>query len=182
VRGFGSVHNNPFKERIMLKTRIAPLALLGLLALASQASAQTVPDGGGTLDGRERLRIPGCGREAGPISVDVALAANGAWTAEVGAVTYSGTSTQANRRLARLTLDAGSLTTLDAALEADATALCEETVTISSLTTNALLKVNKRQTRARLHFGVRATGSSTSGDGSGSYRIRARGPWTAVGT
>lgn len=166
----------------MLSKRLALPALLGFLALATQASAQAVPDGAGALAGRDRLRVPGCGREAGPLSVDVTLAANGAWTADVGAVTYSGTSTQMNRRLALLTLDAGSLTALDTALEADASALCEEAVTISALTSNATLKVNKRQTRARLHFGVRATGSSASGDGSGTYRIRARGDWTPVGT
>jgi hypothetical protein len=166
----------------MLSRRLAPLALLALLALATQASALAVPDGSGTVAGRDRLRIPGCGREAGPISIDFTLAANGDWTADVGAATYSGTSAQVNRRLARLTFDAGSLTALDAALEAEASALCEDTVTISALTTNAALKVNKRQTRARIHVGVRATGSSASGEGSGSYRIRARGGWTAIDT
>jgi hypothetical protein len=162
--------------------RLAPLALLGLLALATHASAQSVPDGSGTLAGRDRLHVPGCGREAGPLSLDVTLAANGAWTADAGATTYGGTSTQVNRRLALLTLDAGSLTALDAQLEADASDLCDETVTISALTTNAALKVNKRQTRARVHLGVRAMGSTASGDGSGVYRIRARGAWTPVGT
>ncbi len=162
--------------------RFAPLALLGLLALATQASAQAVPDGAGTLAGRDRIRVPGCGRESGPINVDVTLAANGAWSADVGAVTYTGTSTQVNRRRARLTLDAGSLTALDTALEAEASAQCDEAVTISALTTRAALKVNKRQTRARLHFRVRATGSTVGGnEGSGTYRIRARGDWTPAG-
>jgi hypothetical protein len=166
----------------MLFRRLAPLALLGFLALAAEASAQAVPDGAGTLTGRDRLRVPGCGREAGPISVDVTLAANGAFTADVGGTTYGGTSTQRNRRFARLTFDAASLSALDAALEADASALCEEAVTIDSLNAKAALKVNKRQTRARLHVGVRASGSSASGDGDGTYRIRAGGDWTPVGT
>jgi hypothetical protein len=161
--------------------RIAPLALLGFIAFAAAANAQTVPDGSGTLAGGDRLRVPGCGREAGPVSVDFALAANGAWTADLGATTYSGTSTQLGPRLARLTLDAASLAALETALETDASALCEETVTIDSLATRAALVVSKRQTRARLLFGARATGTSAGGgEGNGLYQLRAGGAWTAV--
>jgi hypothetical protein len=161
--------------------RLAPLALLGFLAVAAAANAQTVPDGGGTLAGGDRLRVPGCGRQAGPVSVDFALAANGDWTADLGAATYSGTSTQVGPRLARLTLDAASLAALETALETDASALCEETVTIDSLTTRAALVVSKRETRARLHLGARATGATVSGgEGAGLYLLRARGAWTAV--
>jgi hypothetical protein len=111
--------------------RLAPLALLGFLAFAAAANAQTVPDGGGTLAGGDRLRVPGCGRQAGPLSVDFALAANGDWTADLGAASYSGTSTQLGPRRA-LTLDAASLAALETALGTDASALCEETVTIDS--------------------------------------------------
>jgi hypothetical protein len=161
--------------------RLAPFAVLGFLALAAAASAQSVPDGSGTLAGGDRLRVPGCGRQAGPVRVDFALASNGGWTADLGATTYSGTSTQLGPRVARLTLDSVSLAALETALETDASALCEEMVTIDSLTTNAALLVNKRQTRARLLVGARATGSTAGGaQGNGLYRLRAGGAWIAV--
>ena len=109
----------------MLKNRImAALAFLGFLALASAASAQTFPDGSGNLAGADRLRVPGCGRDGGPVSLAVTLGSNGAWTAAGGGASYSGTSTiergSYGRRVMRLTLDATSLTALEAALEADA--------------------------------------------------------------
>ena len=63
----------------MLKNRImAALAFLGFLALASAASAQTFPDGSGNLAGADRLRVPGCGRDGGPVSLAVTLGSNGA--------------------------------------------------------------------------------------------------------
>ena len=172
------------------------LTLLGLLALAPAASAQTFPNGGGTLAGADRLLVPGCGRDGGLINVAVtaepfacvlggpglvAPCTGGAFTAAIGAVTYSGTGDAINDRLARLTLDAASLAALEAALEADASALCEEAVTIRSLTANAALKVNKRKTHAWLGLRARARGMSGSsgsgGEGSAIYALRARGPW-----
>ena len=166
----------------MLKNScVAPLLLLGFLALASQASAQSVPDGSGTLTGGDRLRVPGCGRQGGPVSLDVTLAANGNWTATGSGATYSGTSTAMNGRVVRLTLDAASLAALEAALKTDASALCEEAVTISALNANAALMVNKRQDRARLFLHARGAGTTASGgEGNGLYRLRARGPWTPV--
>lgn len=170
----------------MSKNRlVAPLAFLGFLALASAASAQTFPDGSGTLAGADRLRVPGCGRDGGPVSLAVTLGSNGAWTAAGGGASYSGTSTlergSYGRRVMRLTLGATSLAALEAALEADASILCEEAVTISSLTTRAALKVNKRETRAWIGLHARGTGTTAGGgDGNGVYGVRARGPWTAT--
>jgi hypothetical protein len=164
----------------MLKPRrLAPLALLGLLALATQASAQTIPAGAGTLDGGDRLRVPGCGRQGGPVSVDFALAADGAWTAAAGDETYSGSSTQLTPRLARLTLDAESAAELQDELASEASELCEQEVTIGALRHVAALKVSKRGDRARLHLRARAFGSGASGErGPGLYRLRAGGAWT----
>lgn len=169
--------------------RFAPLAFLGLLALASAASAQTFPQGSGNLAGADRLRVPGCGRDGGPISAAitaqpyaclVAPCTGGTWTATIGAASYSGTGDALNERLTRLTLDAASLAALEAALEADASALCEEPVTISSLSANAALKVNKRQTHAWLGLRAHARGMNADGDeGIALYALRARGPWQA---
>lgn len=172
----------------MLKNRlVAPLAFLGLVSIASIASAQTFPDGGGNLAGADRLRVPGCGRDGGPTFLSVSLGSNGAWTASVSdtptgpaVVTYSGTSTTVHGRIMRLTLDAASLAALETKLETDASALCEEAVTISALTTRAALKVNKRETHAWIGLRARGTGTiAGGGDGNGIYHVRARGPWSA---
>jgi len=163
----------------MLKSRtLALFAFYTVLGLASAASAQTFPAGGGTLVGGERLRVPGCGRLGGAVSLDVALAANGAWTIDSGTDVYSGTSNALTRRLVLLTPDAASLAALEAELEQNASALCEEPVEISALNVNAALKLNKRQDRARLFVRARGTGTTESGDqGSGLYRLRAGGAW-----
>ena len=171
----------------MSKNRlVASLAFLGFLALASTASAQTFPDGGGNLTGAERLRVPGCGRDGGPTFLSVSLGSNGAWTASMSdtptgptVVTYSGTSTTVGGRIMLLALNTASLAALETALEADSSTLCEAAVTISSLTTRAALKVNKRETRARIGLHARGTGTiAGGGDGNGIYHVRARGPWS----
>jgi hypothetical protein len=164
----------------MTKRRLSPWILLGLLSFAAGASAQTFPDGSGTLSGGERLRIRGCGRDGGAVTLATTLAANGNWTVASGGSTYTGTGNAVTRRLVRLTPDAASLALLDTNLEADATALCGETVTITALSANGAMKVNKRQTRARIFFRAEGAGSSTGGAGNGVYRVRGRGPWTAT--
>ena len=136
------------------KNGLAPGYLSSTEYSLNRIWAQTFPDGSGNLAGADRLRVPGCGRDGGPVSLAVTLGSNGAWTAAGGGASYSGTSTVSRgsygRRVMRLTLDAASLAALETALEADASTLCEEAVTISSLTTRAVLKVNKRETRAKL--------------------------------
>jgi hypothetical protein len=163
----------------MLKCRtLAPLAFCSLLALANAASAQFAPGEGGTLAGGERLRVPGCGRLGGAVTLDMTLAPDGAWAIDTGANQYTGTSNALAPRLIRLTLDADSLAALESKLESEATTLCEEPVTISSLNANAALKLNKRRNHARLFLRARAAGSTESGaEGSGLYRLRARGEW-----
>ena len=175
----------------MLKNRsFASLAFAGLLALASTASAQSFPRGGGSLAGADRLGVPGCGRDGGLISVAVTAepyvytsimpGSGGDWTATVGTTAYSGSGNAINDRLARLALDAASLAALKVALEAGASTLCGEAVTISSLNANAALKVNKRQTHAWLGLRARGKGTTaTGGEGIARYALRARGPWQA---
>jgi hypothetical protein len=161
----------------MSKIRLLPV-LACCLALAPPALAQFAPGEGGSLVGGDRLRVPRCGRQAGPIQADVTLDPSGAWSADLGAATYAGTSTAPTPRLRLLTLDAASLAALEASLEADATALCEEAVTIDALNVNAALKVNKRRDRARIYLRARALGSSASGTpGTGLYQLRAGGMW-----
>ncbi|HEU4429289.1 MAG TPA: hypothetical protein VFT98_11090 [Myxococcota bacterium] len=163
----------------MLKRRIPTLlAVCASIVLASAASAQLAPGEGGTLFGGERLRVPGCGRLGGAVTLEMTLAPDGAWTIDSGANAYSGTSSGLAPRLIRLTLDTESLATLESKLESEATTLCEEPMTITALNANAALKLNKRRSHARLFLRARATGSTESGaEGSGLYRLRARGEW-----
>jgi len=154
--------------------------VLGLAVLAASANAQTVPAGSGTLTGKQRIGASGCGNDSGPVSVTVNLDANGAFSTNVNGDTYAGTSTTMGR-VTRLTLDMGSQFLLEAVLEDDASVLCDEAVDITSLTpTQAMLKVNKRQTAAKLQVKANATGTSTSGSGRGKFRLTAVGPWTPV--
>jgi len=153
------------------------ILILGLALLAASANAQTVPAGSGTLTGKQRIGASGCGNDSGPTSVVVNLAANGTFSANANGDTYAGTSTTMGR-VTRLTLDMGSQFLLESVLEDDASNLCEEAVDITSLTvTQATLKVNKRQTAAKLQVKANGTGTSTSGSGRGKFALKAVGPW-----
>jgi hypothetical protein len=154
--------------------------ILGLALLAASANAQTVPAGSGTLTGSQRIGVSGCGNDSGPTSVTVNLAANGTFSANANGDTYAGTSTMMGS-VTRLTMDMGSQFLLESVLEDDATVLCGETVDITSLSlTQATLKVNKRQTAAKLQIKAGATGTSTSGSGKGKFRLTAVGAWAAL--
>jgi hypothetical protein len=159
---------------------LTPFAFCSLLAFASAASAQPALQGDGTLMGAERLRVPHCGRQVRPVDLDVSLAPGGAWSIEQGATTYTGTFTSGpHGHAAHLTFDAASLATLQAKLESDASALCQESVTVDRLAMKAELVVSKRQTRAALRVRTRGFGMSASGHhGTGLYRLRALGTWT----
>jgi hypothetical protein len=158
-----------------MKSKI-PL-ILGLALIAASANGQTAPAGSGTLSGGQRIGASGCGKDTGSASVAFNLAANGAFSANASGDTYTGTSTTMGR-VTRLALDAGSLALLEAVLESDASDLCEESVAITSLSvTQSTLKVNKRQTAAKLQVKARGTGTSTGGGGTGKFRLKAVGPW-----
>lgn len=163
------------------------VALLGALALAASAAAQSpLPQnplfGQADLAGGERLRVPGCGHMGGAVSFELLIGNDGAWTLDTGSEVYTGTS-QRRGRTALLTFDAASLGALEAALEADASTLCEEAVDITRLRTHAIAVINKRQTRAHFFWRAAARGTTASGDaGHGVYKARTRGAWTPAPT
>jgi hypothetical protein len=155
----------------------------GALVLAASANAQSpLPQnplfGQADLAGGERLRVPGCGRMGGAVAFDLVIGNDGAWTLDTGSATYTGTSTRRGHT-ALLTFDPASLGAFEAALEADAAALCEEAVDITALRTHALVVVNKRATRAHFFWRAAGRGTTASGeDGHGVYKARTRGAWT----
>jgi hypothetical protein len=162
----------------MLRTNAKIWIVIGLLASAAAAQAQSAAQGIGSLSGGERLRVRGCGRSASPVTLAVTLNQAGAWSATEGSTTYTGTSTALSRRVLRLALDAASLAAFEAFLEAEASDLCDEAVTLSSLSAGGLLKLNKRETFARMRVRARGEGTSASGEsGAAVYRLRVRGAW-----
>ena len=114
-----------------------PRNVLWVLAVclfaALQAGAQTVvPAGAGTLSGTQRLKASGCGKDTGAVSVPFTLVADGTWSADLDGDVYTGTS-QTRGRVVRLSFDAASQAELVAELADEASSLCQDTVTISSL-------------------------------------------------
>lgn len=152
------------------------LPILASLLFSSVAFAQ-VPAGSGTLTGSDRIRASGCGGETSSLSVAFTLAGDGSWTADVDGEDFAGTSTTAGR-VTRLTFSGPSLALLELGLEDSASELCDDTITINSLTvTQAQLKVSKRGDRAKLQIKARAAGTSSEGNGTGKFRAKATGAW-----
>jgi hypothetical protein len=155
-----------------------PLLSMLTISVLFAASAQAQTAGSGTLTGTQRLKASGCGKDSAPVSVAMSLAGDGAWTATAGDDDFAGTSTTSGRT-ASLAFDGASTALLDSALEILVSGLCDDDVSINSISvTTARLKVNKRQTSAKLRVKVVGTGTSSEGSGTGTYRIKASGPWT----
>jgi len=156
--------------------KVLSFGLAALLLIAGGANAQSA--GSGTLNGADRIKARGCGKETSALSVAFTLDGGGAWTATADGDVFSGTSTTSGRTTS-LTLDGASQSLLGAVVEDLASDLCEDTVTVNSLgVTKARLKLNKRRTSAKLEFKAIGTGSSSAGTSTGSYRIKAKGAWT----
>lgn len=161
----------------MKKPNMQLWILFALIASAGAAHAQTAAQGSGTLSGAERLKIRGCGRQTTPVTLDVTLDPSGAWSASDGSTSYTGTAAPLRRHALSLTLDAASLAAFETALETEASDLCDEAVAINSLSVRGALKINKRETFAKLRVHARGEGTSASGSGAGKYKLRARGAW-----
>lgn len=142
------------------------------LAAAAQAGAQT-PAGSGSLSGRERLRVEDCTRDAGSANVAFTLAANGAWSASAHGQLYTGTS-NTTRRTTRLAFDGGSEALLSAHLDDEAEDDCEGNFSLTEL--GGTLKVNKRETRAKLRIDARGNGVFVRGVHA-KFRLKAKGRW-----
>ncbi|MBM4382106.1 MAG: hypothetical protein FJ091_01930 [Deltaproteobacteria bacterium] len=165
-------------EEITIKKLNAKLWILtALLATAGAANAQTGAQGIGTLSGGERLGVRGCGRTASPVTLAVTLNQAGAWSANDGTTTLTGTATALSRPVLSLTLDSASLAAFETALESEASDLCDEAVAISSLRVRSVLKINKRETFAKMRAHAVGQGTSASGSGAVQYKLRVRGAW-----
>jgi hypothetical protein len=151
--------------------------------LARPAVAQTIT-GSGVLFARDTLRAKGCGRAklSGPQTV--MMGASGVWAAideggELLGGTYAAVGTTG--RKFDLQLDGPSLVLFQGDLERYLAELCHTLVQVTSIETKTfLLVLNRRGTRATVKATYRLVGTALGKKGRGSFRVRAKGPWTAV--
>jgi hypothetical protein len=150
-----------------------------ILLLSAGVTSTVWAAGSGTLVGAEKFKVSKCGSFTAGGNAVIAIAANGAFSANVGGNLYTGTATTVGRNIT-FVLDANSLALFSAVLADEASDLCEESVTVNSLTvTKATLKLNKTQTAAKLQFAATGAGSAASGTGTGKYSLKGAGSWTA---
>jgi hypothetical protein len=164
-----------------MRSGLAVVVALGMVlgVAAGEARGEAFP-GSGILTGRVGFKVHGCGKGTGTTTLTLVVAADGTWTVDDGATTFSGTGVirgKAGRKLV-LTPDAAAMDALVAMLEADASEQCGGAVTATGVTTRkALVKVNARGTRGRLIVVLTATGAVADGGGRLKLRIVAGGPW-----
>jgi hypothetical protein len=151
------------------------------LALSAPAFAQ---DGTAMLSsGKGTIKVkPGCGKDSQPLFGTWVFSA-GTWTATSGAgLDLSGTSAARGMsgKVFDLQFDAQSKDEFDDALESWASAVCGVPVTLQaqgSTVSSFSLKLNKRQTRAKLTLFATGNGTSAAGKGVGTYKAIVRGSW-----
>jgi hypothetical protein len=155
--------------------------ILFALALAASTAASAFT-GTGTLTGRSKFVVPGCGTDRGAFVTSVTVAADGTWSAQsTEGSSFSGAYVpvgQANRKV-RLTFDDATTSALDSNIVADATRLCNAGVTLTGSHPHALtLSLNRKGTVAKLVIAYGFSGRSRGRSGTASYHVIGRGPWT----
>lgn len=152
---------------------------LTMASAAPQASAQFI-SGGGTLTGKEKLAVQGCGRDRTLLVVDAIINANGTWGVLVSGLGYTGSyvPTGASGRKFDLTFDQDSFNQFIAVLEGDAGVLCGQSVAATSAEKKKfMLKLNGKRTRAVVILKYRFTGTSGGRSGRAKYMIKVKGDW-----
>jgi hypothetical protein len=153
--------------------------VVGLLVLSGLASSAWAA-GHASFSTNEKLKVSKCGSDSGGVGVDFTLAGDGTWTAVSSGNTYTGTSVVAGKSIA-LTMDANSRAILAAEIADNASDLCDDFVTVTSLTvTKAMLKLNKSQTAAKVQFAATAAGSASGVTGSAKYALKGSGTWSTA--
>jgi hypothetical protein len=157
------------------------LARVGVLLVCGAMTSAAFASGTGTFIGADRLQVTRCGSDPNPQTVDFTLTPSGGWTAIVGGNTYTGTSTASSSgRNVTLALDGPSFALLTQVLVTQASQLCNEIVSVTTLAvTRATLKLNKANTAAKLRVRAMAAGTAASGTGRGKYDLKVSGPWVA---
>lgn len=144
-------------------------------ALAQEGTA-TLNTGKGTI----RVK-PGCGKNSQSLFGTWTFAAGTFAATTTGNPVLAGTSTAqgASNKVFRLTFDGPSKALFDDAMESWASALCGTQITLlqPSAISRFDLKLNKRQTRAKVTLMAAGNGTSALGNGTGTYKAIVRGAW-----
>jgi hypothetical protein len=160
------------------------LTTLSVGALALPAGAQQTITGSGLLFARDKVRARRCGRAQLDGPQTLLMGAGGAWaTTDEGGEMLTGTyvplGTQG--RKFDLAFDAPSLAMFQSDLERYLSELCHTLVQVTSIETKRFrVMLNRRATRATVEARFRLVGTANGTTKRGSFRVTARGPWTAV--
>jgi hypothetical protein len=159
------------------------LATVSVVALALPAGAQNVT-GSGTLFAKDKLVAKGCGKVKVSGSQVVAMKPDGTWTAaDDGGGALGGTYVPVGTkgRAFDLDFDGPSLLLFQTMLEQDLSELCEASVQVTAIDTKRFrLKLNRKSSKARVKANFRLTGTANGQSGKGSFKVKAKGPWTAM--
>ena len=154
-------------------------AVLGALLASSSAWAL---DGSATLAGRSALHVAGCGTHRASLSQTLVVGADGTWSAVSSDDQFSGTWTPLGRsgRKIRMALDAASTAALVASVAEEIGPLCEITGIVITATRAKVvtLKLDRRQTKAKLLVRYVIKGKADGRSGTAVYKVTASGPWT----
>lgn len=150
-----------------------------VLGASDGANGQTVPAGGATLASTTKLKVEGCPTRRGSGPTTYVLAADGSWSATVGSDTLPGTATSSspNGRLWTIAYPPEALDEIASSLEESAGLACSSTFTISSRQASATLKLNKRQTRAKVTLQATFTGDAGGTPHNGTFKATGAGAW-----
>ena len=135
--------------------------------------------GQGSLAGSEKFKVSRCGKEGGPTSVDLSLAANNTFSLVTEGRTYTGTYSGTGNAFT-FSLDQASIQQFGDVMAGNASDLCDAAVTVGSVSVrSASLKLNKSHTAAKLKFSATGTGSANGVSGTASFKLKAGGNWGA---
>jgi hypothetical protein len=150
------------------------------LVVPTAANAFT---GTGTLTGKSKFVVPGCGAAHAAFATSITLEADGTWSADSSeGPSFSGTyvAIGSTNRKVRLTLDAATTSALTPLAVADASRLCNAGVTVTGSHPRALtLSLTHKGTQAKLVIGYVFSGRARGRSGTASYHVSGHGPWTA---
>jgi hypothetical protein len=151
---------------------------LTFILTAGVAQAQ-LNSGFGSLEGKEKLKVSGCGSDGGFLVAD-ATVANGMWSVSSFGRTYSGSLIQedSNGRKFTALFDTSSRSLLIDVLTDWAEDICG--IPISNIQVEFRkrnLKVNKRMDKAKIVLKMRATGQTSEGTGTAKYKLKLKGPF-----
>ena len=112
------------------------------------------------------------------------MTADGTWTATTdGDDEIGGTYTPVGNKGRKfdLSFDQQSLAAIGLAFEEDLSELCQTPVQVTGIETKRFrLKVNRNATKVKVKAKLRLTGTANGETGKGAFKLKAKGPWTAM--